>query len=73
MPIAEFVNGQQIREMFAEAGLKIGRAKACEIKNQLKKEHPDVILPNEKVIPKIWVLEKYGTQVYRKKKKDASQ
>lgn len=69
MPIAEFVNGVQIKEMFYEAGLKISRQRACEIKNQLKKEHPDVILPTDRVIPKVWVIEKYGTQVYRKKKK----
>lgn len=37
MPIAEFVNGVQIKEMFDEAGLKISRQRACEIKNQLKK------------------------------------
>ena len=69
MPIAEFVNGVQIKEMFEEAGLKISKQKACEIKNQLKKEHPDVKLPTERVIPKVWVIEKYGTQVYKKRKR----
>lgn len=71
--VASFVNAADIKRMFGESGTAISYSKALKIKNELKDKHVAVSLPNEKVIPKAWVLEEYGEKAYKgKKKKDAS-
>lgn len=69
----EFVNGQQIQQWFASKGIAVGYQRCLEIKKQLKAMHEDVMLPNSKVIPLIWLEESYGERAYKgkKKKKDA--
>lgn len=37
MPIAKFVNGNQICEMFREAGIRMSPRRANKIKDELKK------------------------------------
>lgn len=66
--IAEFVNGTQICEMFRAAGCLISAKRARAIKNELKKEHPEVKLPDKRVIPAQWVYEAYGDLAYTKQK-----
>lgn len=38
MPIAKFVNGNQICEMFREAGIRMSPRRANKIKDELKKK-----------------------------------
>lgn len=71
MPIAKYVNSKQIQVMFYESGFQISYKKACEIKDELRKMHSSVKLPDERVIPKSWVLQAYGEQAYVQKEKDA--
>ena len=51
MPIAKFVNGNQICEMFREAGIRMSPRRANKIKDELKKKHASVRLPDKNVIP----------------------
>lgn len=70
MPIARFVNGKQIKQLFEEAGVIISPRRANQIKKQLKDAHPNAILPDPNVIPMQWIEEIYGVKAYKTKKVD---
>ena len=71
MPIAKFVNGNQRCEMFREAGIRMSPRRANKIKDELKKKHASVRLPDKNVIPLSWVYEEFSDLAYRNKRKDA--
>lgn len=71
--ISKFVTATEIQKMFKEAGTPVSYKHALRIKKELIDMHEDVILPNKNVIPLSWVIEVYGENAYkRKRKKDAS-
>lgn len=74
MPIAKFINAVDIQRYFKEAGHPMGYVRALKIKKDLKAQHPNVMLPDEKVIPESWLLEAFGELAYSKAKtkKDTS-
>lgn len=80
MPIAKFVNAQDIREMINKRnpGRTIGYHKACQLKRDIKeayiKKYGEVMLYNENNIPLSWVLEFLGEAAFhpnKQKEKDA--
>lgn len=69
LAIARFITAKEIMEIFNEHNPtnRIGYTTALEWKNQMKKEHEDVLLPNKNVIPYQWLEERFGTDVYKRK------
>lgn len=69
MPIAKFINATEIQKIFNEQNPtnKIGYPTALKWKHQIVEEHKNEILPNNKVIPLSWFLDKFGEDVYKKK------
>lgn len=78
MAIARFVNTEEIVKIWNEVNPTnpIGRDKARAWRDewlvQWKKDHPEIRLPAQKVIPYIWLEEHFGEDLYRnQKEKDA--
>lgn len=63
--IAKFVNAKEIKQLFAASGTIVGYEKCIQIRKELRKAHPNVVMPNKRVIPISWIYEVYGIESYK--------